>query len=457
MSTCDPAKSIVSFPASIKVGTQVTQGMYDYIEEPLTVEFKWGTRATVPKFETGSTGVIDEVGHGGLSESTVHFNNIIYRLYSVGLYAPSHNGWLLANKAANTVDLILIFNNPNDLVKTKYDFIFLVIPIAATSSGETPDYLSGLASPGAPPPQGYSLSSCMPSINSQFAYYATCLPRSSSSSSRSSSSSSVIARLPDGSPATKNGIVFLSLEGIQVNSSTISSIRLAENLGGSFKNISEAPQADGMHITNFLRQAGSILSSTDINRYVLTTRVLFDTVRTKNMDWVKGASAVRTDSQASYKCTQFDPEKDINKADGTVTIDLKSGQILNEVLEERNLVIKSMNTLGKNPPDRLDLVPYFIGGILGLLFLFSVGIFVYKQNNAPSMNIVSPIGTPASSTGVFDFFTNNSTTILVGVISIILGAIFGVLIALNGAISNKAVTQAAVKTAVATAVANSTN
>ena len=212
-----------------------------------------------------------------------------------------------------------------------------------------------------------------------------------------------------------------------------------------------------INISSFLTQPGSVLSATDITRYILTTRVLFDTVRTKNMDWVKGASAVRTDSQASYKCTQFDPDKDLNK-DGTVTIDLTSGQILDEVLQERNLVIKSMNTLGDNKSTGdVKLVPYFIGGILGLLFLFSAAMVVYKGYTAPSMNVVSPIGTPASSTTVRDFFANNSTTIIVGVISIILGAVFGALIALNGAISSKAATQAAVTSAVATAVANSTN
>lgn len=434
MPTCDPAKSIVSFPASINPNVKVSQAMYDSVEEPLTVEFKWGTRSTVPKFEVGNKGLIDEVGHGGLSVTTMHFNNIIYNLYSAGLYAPSHNSWLFTGKAAaNTVDLILIFDNPNALVKTKYDYVFLVIPIVVTKSENTPAYLNGLAGGNA---QGYSLSSCMPSINSQFAYYATCLTSSKLSS-------------------VKNGIVFLSLEGINVDSSIMSSIKSAQ--GGNFANLSDPPLNDEINISSFLIQGGSVLSATDITRYVLTTRVLFDTVRTKNMDWVKGASAVRTDSQASYKCTQFDPDKDLNK-DGTVTIDLTSGQILDEVLQERNLVINSMNNLGDNKSTgNVKLVPYFIGGILGLLFIFSAVMVVYKGYTAPVMNVVSPIGTPASSTTAREFFANNSTTIIVGVISIILGAVLGALIALNGAISSKAATRAAVTSAVATAVANSTN
>lgn len=436
MPGCDDKKSIVSFPASINNERNfVSQAMYDSIEEPLTVDFKWGTRATIPKFEAANPSLIDEVGTAGLSVNTVRFNNLIYNLYSVGLYSASHNSWLLGTKKqANTVDLILIFTNPNPLIKTKYDYIFLVVPIVTTDSvDDAPAYLSGLAFQSAVPVGGFSLSSCMPSISSQFAYYATCLPLSNSKTE------------------SKSAIVFLSLDGVNVGKTLMSSIRTT----GNFGSIIHTPVNEQYNLTSFLTKGGSILSSTDITRYVLTTRVLFDTVRTKNMDWVRGASNVRTDSQTSYKCTEFDPEKNTNK-DGTVTIDLTSGQILDEVMRERNLVIQSMNTLGADKTSgNVKLVPYFIGGILALLFLFSAGMVVYKAYVTPPLNIVSPIGTPASSTTLGQFFSNNSTTIFVAIICIVLGAVLGVLIALNGAISSRTATREEVAEAVAKAKAAS--
>ena len=441
MPTCDRTKSIVSFPASIRAGVRVTQEMYDSVEEPLTVEFKWGTRSTPPKFESGNKNLLDEVGHGGLSVSSVYFNNIIYNLYSAGLYAPSHNSWLLSNKTANkNADIILIYNNPNPLIKAKYDYIFLVVPIIETAmnSGDAPAYLNGIASPETIPPQGFSLSSCMPSISSQFAYYATCL---------SSTRGDII----------KNGLVFLSIEGIRVEGSLMASIKAVPGLGGRFANIGEAPVNDDISISSFFTQAGSILSSTDVTRYVLTTRVLFDTARTKNMEWVKGASAVRRDSPSSYKCTQFDPENDLNK-DGTVSIDLTSGQILDEVMRERNIIIQSMNTLGDDKTTgNVKFVPYLIGGILGLLFLFSATIVMIKgYAMSQQVSVVPPAGTPATSTSVGGFFSKNWITILVGLVSIILGAVLGVLIALNGVMSSKAATKDSVTAAVAVATANST-
>jgi len=440
MPTCNSANSIISFPASIKEGVRVTQELYDSVEEPLTVEFKWGTRSTPPKFQGGNKGVLDEVGNGGLSVTSVRFNNLIYNLYSVGLYAPSHNSWLLSNKTANkSADIILIFNNPNPLIKAKYDYIFLVVPIIETqmNSGDAPAYLNGIASPEGMPPQGYSLSSCMPSISSQFAYYATCL---------SSTRTEVI----------KNGLVFLSLEGVRVEGSLMASIKAVPGLGGRFATISEAPVNDDINISSFFTQAGSILTVTDITRYVLTTRVLFDTVRTKNMDWVRGASSVRTDSPSSYKCTQFDPEKNLNN-DGTVSIDLTSGQILDEVMRERNIVIQAMNTLGDDKTSGdVRFVPYLIGSILAFLFLFSASMVLYKSYSAPQLNVVAPVGAPATSTSVREFFTKNWITILVGVVSIILGAVLGVLIALNGAMNSKAATKEAVASAVSVATANAT-
>jgi hypothetical protein len=437
MATCDSNKSIVSFPASIKSGVSVTQATYDSIEEPLTVEFKWGTRATPPKFITGNIGVIDEVGGGGLSISTVHFHNKIYNLYSVGVYAPSHNSWLLSNKPANRrADLILIFNNPNPLLKAAYDYVFMVIPIIETGSeGDAPSYLTGLIPSAVMPTQGYSLSSCMPGISSQFAYYATCL------TSSSGGSSNIIKN-------AKNAIVFVSLEGIKVYNSLVSSIKSAQGSGEAFPSVSSAPINEDIHIINFQIQAGSILSETDITRYVLTTRVLLDNERTKGMDWVKGARDIRVDSQASYKCVEFDPDKHID-TNGNILID-SSGQILDEVLRERNVVIKAMNTLSDDKSrGNVWLVPYFIGGILGLLFLFSVGMVASKTFFAPTLNVVPAVGTPATaaSTSVMQFLSVHYVTIIVGVLSIILGGFLGALIALNGAITSRAAEEGKIKEA----------
>jgi hypothetical protein len=322
------------------------------------------------------------------------------------------------NSAQNKEDLIFIFNKTNSGIKTAYDYVFLVIPLIEEQSNNAPSYLDGLANGGSAPSGGYSLSTCMPTDpQSQFAYYATCL------------SSTAHAGI------VKSAMVLLSLDGINVSNAVMAAIRAAPGLGGRFSQISDAPVDPDINISSFIKSPGSILSGTDVVRYVLTSRAILDISRTQHFDWVKGGATTRDDSKSSYKCTQFDPEKDINK-DGTITIDLASGQILNEVLQQRNVVINAMNDLsGGTANARSDIVAYLIGSVLGCLFMFAVVIAAYKYvatGPAPTLAAAGTAGTAAAvaaTAATKTFVSGNLLYILGGILLILFGAIAGYFIA----------------------------
>ena len=307
-----PSMAITGFPLSI-TGT-ITQDDYDSVNEPVTCSFSWATRSTQPTFMADKN-LLDEgtnsVGgffSGSSTTNTVVFDNTTYNLYSVQLASTAskgtHNDWLLANKASNKEDVIFTFQST--FSKSTYQYFMLVIPIIRTGT-TAPSYINSLiATSGTMPPNPVSLKDLLPLDNrSQFAYYSTCLEGYSDLANSS------------------DIVVFVSLSGINVAESTMSV------MSSRIKAI-EVPFQTG------LKAIKTSITTTELPKYVATTTWLLNPGGFKGRN--PKAVAIRKDDLSKYKCTQLNPERDVQN--GQLQIDLSTGNLLSDIMQERRDLIE---------------------------------------------------------------------------------------------------------------------
>ena len=320
--TCDYDNAITSFP--LRLGVTPSDILYDSVDEPISMDFQWSTRTTSPQFLPPSiqwgSGQIDEVstmsgGSGNSNTSTLRYNGTTYQLYSVQIAGASHTSWLnpptLIPK--NTEDIIITFYNGGTSIPINY--ITVVIPILRTGAASSdPPYLTALSSTSGVP-GSYIISSCLPkasdgTVNKKtlFAYYVTCL---------------------DGYTQHKtpeNMFVFVAVGGLPVSNNLMSTLGTKVSASGAF------PPVTLPFITHFANY-NTVIRNAEFTQYIMSTRHLMDFAGMVNI-YKDLTLNERTDPTSAYKCVPLDPDNDI--VDGNLKIDLDNGQILTDVLAERD-------------------------------------------------------------------------------------------------------------------------
>ena len=352
---CDD-NAITSFPLGLNASP--SESIYDSVDEPLTMNFQWATRSISPRFITG--GLIDEGnGSGATNVSTLMFNGIKYSIHSVQIATATHEKWVLpvTLQSQNQEDMIITFSSFNDI--TKYTYIILVIPIIRNGTASTdPNYITGLSIPESR--GSFSISSCLPTNKkAQFAYYSTCLNGYT------------------GHKNPENIYVFIAIEGIPVSSQLMDSLS---------KNITTV----SLPFMSRLPATQTLLATTDFSKYVLTTRHLLDYAGMSRI-YKDFTINERTDNINEYQCVPLNPDTDI--VDGQIKVDLESGQLLSDVLAERDAV-RAMSapipTAGKNR------VEAYLGSALGILcaiLIFSILLYFIFSYVSGSKSPVATVAT----------------------------------------------------------------
>jgi len=346
---CDSRNAVTSFP--LAVDRAPTQFDYDAVDEPITMNFQWATRSISPSFMPGTAMIDEGSGSGATNISTLNFNNTKYNIFSVQIAAATHNRWLIptTSQSQNTEDMIITFYNPNTSIQ--YNYIIIVIPILRSGTASTdPSYLAALSANS--PKGNYSLSSCLPqNKKSLFAYYATCI------------NGYTQHKTPE------NVYVFIAVEGIPVSSNLMNSIANGIPPSNIFPPISLP------FLMNFATQISSLQVSTEFSRYVLSTRHLLNYAGIKSL--FKDLSInERTDPTSAYQCVALDPDKDISG--GTISFDLESGEILSNVLAERDAMRAAANVGNTKEPAGKSRVQAYLGSALGILcaiLIFSILLY----------------------------------------------------------------------------------
>jgi hypothetical protein len=369
-----PSMAISSFPAILGF-SPITETRYNSVSEPLTMDFQWASRTTPPLFVSPkATSTTDEVGAGNTNISTLRFSNNTYRVSSVQIIKSSHTSWILpvSSQAHNMEDMIIIFSSIDTAIM--YPHITFVIPIIRGGSAANPSYLVGLSDPNSNGP--FSIESCFPTNKqSLFAYYATCLAGYS------------------GNAATQNMYVFIATSGIQVSSALMTKIigLTGTNTFGNF-----APP--------FMSRLSSVtktINDSEFANYVMSTNHILNYDSFLQM-YPSIDTGLRQDDASAYKCTPIDPDSDIQ--DGKIQVDIKSGEVLTDVMKKRAAVRASNNVASSSVTNRLDT---HLGSALGIvmIIMFCIAV-IYGIASVVLMQSPMPIFDPDTGEPLIDPETN---------------------------------------------------
>ena len=336
--------AITSFPLQIAI--TATDTLYDTVSEPITMDIQWATRSTPPMFrDPKPTAVTDEVGAGNTNLTTLRYMNNNYSVLSVQLIKASHTSWITpaTSQDMNLEDIIITFSATDDAVQNKY--IAFVIPILRTSTVTNPNYLTGLSDPNTSGP--FSLNSCFPTNpRARFAYYSTCLSGYSGISS------------------TRNMYVFVSTDGIQASATLMTKILALTGRTDTFATYSSAFTTRLTGNTTIIKTIG------DFTNYVMTTTQLLNFKNFKAL-YPTIDTNLRQDDTSAYQCVAIDPDSAI--VDGKLSVDIKTGEVLTNILAERDKVRAAANVSGSMDPGRLEKhMGTALGVILSILLFWAV-------------------------------------------------------------------------------------
>ena len=409
-----PTNALSSFPVERSV--TATELGYESVTEPVAMDFQWAPRSTEPSYlnKEGADAIIDEVGGGNTSRSTLRYRGVTYTINSVQLTNATHKSWIAPQSAAtsNTADMILTFSTTTDAIQYKY--IVIVIPLLFGSDiVPTPNYIRGLATSyaktegnptGAPP---YSLESIMPTDkHAMFAYYSTCLK------------GYVDQKTPE------KVYVFISVTGVPVSTTIMNQIKSGRGQV-AFPNY-DPPFMSRLEKLNKLQQVDT--TAFPFASYVQTTSDLLN-AQAIQASFKDVSLATREDTLDSYKCVPLDPDRNIEE--GKIQVDVESGELLSDVIKERDAVRAADQVKGGMEPGRLEK---YMGSVLGIVMaIIFFGSILYlgfswfmDARSSSSVVPLNPTGIAAAAAGGESWVQKISLyglmTLIAGFIGFIIGA-----------------------------------
>ena len=347
-----PTGAITSFPLPMAI--TATDTLYDTVSEPLTISFQWASRSTPPQFTTNST--IDEVGAGNTNLSTLRYQNNQYTISNVQIIKPSHKAWILPISAQekNNEDIAITFQSNDKTLNTQY--LTFIVPILRSSSQSQPTYLKGLSASNS---NGtFSLSQVFPTNpRSKFAYYSTCMASTGAGVN------------------SQNMYVFVSINGLSVSDTLMGQILGRVSLG-QFNSTLVAPFMTRLTTSSIIINAANLFT-----QYVMTTSELLNYANFRNQYTNVNMNAnTRDDDTSAYTCVPIDPDDAV--VNGQLTVDLDKGEVLSNVLAQRESKRALHSLSGKLDPTRF--VAFFQGGLgifMGILISLLFILFVYFAVN----------------------------------------------------------------------------
>jgi hypothetical protein len=134
---------------------------------------------------------------------------------------------------------------------------------------------------------------------------------------------------------------------------------------GSFGNYSPP-------FTSRLSSVTRVISDSDFAKYVMSTNQLLNYASFSQL-YPSIDTGIREDNASSYQCVAIDPDSDIQ--DGKLQVDIKSGEVMTDVMAKRAALRASNDVAASTGPSRINT---YLGSALGivLIIIFS-GSVVY--------------------------------------------------------------------------------
>jgi len=288
--------------------------------------------------------------------STLVLNNNNYTLYSVQIAAATHNQWLPSNTAANTEDIIIIFQNVNN--KAKIAYTIFVVPIIRDASTQNP-YLSALNTGNLlGGTTSISINDVMPQTG-QYIYYITCLNGYSELS------------------PSQDVCTFVSINGLNVKSDIMAGIlsKISTPAPTTF------PKVLLPYTARLSPNIKTMIEKEDLSTYVVSTTNLF-TTQSSQLGNLREPVVERISTEA-VKCSVINPDTDID-GNGMILADINTGDILKNVMEKRNGVINTAMNVQANDRAKSkgiqEIITWVFTGLLILLLLGTIIYFIIIRN-----------------------------------------------------------------------------
>jgi hypothetical protein len=329
----------VNFP--IKLGFEASEEIYNSVASRFQLDIKWGERTTAPSFKSSDSDVtyakLDEGILGGGNATTLLYEGNNYLLQYAQLHKPLHPEFIIPIEARESceVELSLYFELQGD--KSSVKGIWISVPLIADETVKTdPTYLLKLGMQDMTESTG--LYSAMPAYNqNRFAFYNTCL----------ADPNNIGASLG-------NLLVFVGVYGTHLSPDLLAKIK--EQYGGGQQDWPSTYFKPAL-LSDLNPSATSL---TEIN-YKNLLASSYQTVTAKG---VAGYRPVSEDTLDSYKCVTLDPDTAVK--DGTIQIDMNTGEPLNQTLDTRKAEMTDQQGIG------ISLTP----GQVERFFANAVGIFL---------------------------------------------------------------------------------
>lgn len=345
--------SISSFPLGLSFA--MSEMRYEEVADPVSIDFKWASRATAPRFQPGlNNSDTDDVGGGVTTLSTLSFQQTNYTLRYVQICAATHPQWILpaTNQTKNKEDALVVFETSSST--TAYRYLMFVVPILRSDETATdPKYLRGLANNSLSGP--FSIRDLFPaSPTSLFAYYSSCLR----------------GITPQSPP--ENVYIFVSTEGVPATAELMKRV-----MGAVSDSITSFPAPNPPFMTRFEQGERRTLGS-NFRQYVLSTNQLLN-AEGRSRVTRSADREIREDTLDAYKCVPLDPETDIQ--DGKLKFDNETGELLSKVVDERRGV-QSMDDSRITKPNT-EFIEKSIGiSIAVVLGILVIGILIFIARTA---------------------------------------------------------------------------
>jgi hypothetical protein len=189
--------------------------------------------------------------------------------------------------------------------------------------------------------------------------------------------------------------VFLSVAGLDVPSELLTSIK-RERYAQVY------PTFAAPFMTRINTAQTSVSSGTTgkpFIQYIQTTDQLLNYTNA-GKQYVDASKLIREDDLDAYQCVPLDPDRNIQ--DGKIKVDLETGEVLSDVIAEREAVRAADSTKGSMEPGRLEkYMGTAIGIVLAVIFFSLILYFIWNWiRHATGYTALDGIAVPAAAVGV---------------------------------------------------------
>jgi hypothetical protein len=383
---CSPF-GIRDFP--ILNSVPVTPSLNALIYEEVPLDIQWGPKANEPTFihdgPYANLGYLEYMG-AGASTTSLRFNGNSFSLISVQLCSPQHATLLPRDKQRDcSGELVMGFKAQSTISES---YLFLCVPILTRPTTTPSIYLEALRQ-GRLDGKPTSLLSILPPSDQHFISYSTCLQRRESAAT-----------------STNQTRVFVFTEGLAYPAANFLEIA---------RKITMSSVTNPIYLPAIQLPDG-LVDKSQAMLFSLTTETDYKSLLRYSQYYPQGtpdSSQYRTDTLNSYKCVPLDPSQNVK--DGKIIVDTENGELLSQVLEDKDDSGKAKRT--KITPAIVEKIMAVCIAVLLVAFVFLIVAYIITSMTTPNADsFFGIIKQNAGSVAPVVFFSS-----LVGVICFMIG------------------------------------